>query len=100
MDRAKIELEVLGINQTTNCVHAVASYDGAYQMRTGKSGGGFSRYCFAFAISVDTGKVLAYDVSCNSCVACHTHENKRRNNEIAEEEFHAPPSSRSMRRFN
>ena len=63
-------IEILGTNPETNCVHAIASYDAAYQMRSGKSGGGFSRYCFASLMSVDTSKVLSYEVSCNSCRTC------------------------------
>ena len=54
---------IIGTNPETYCVHAIASYDGAYQMRSGKSGGGFSRYCFASAISVDTSKVLSYELT-------------------------------------
>ena len=49
MDKAKAQLEeMLGLNETTHTVHAVGSFDGAYQQqRSGKAGGGFSRYCFA-----------------------------------------------------
>ena len=36
----------------------------------GESGGGFSRYCIACAISVETGKVLSYEIACNSCKLC------------------------------
>ena len=46
------------------------SYDGAYQKRTGKGGGGFARYCFASAISIETGKVLSFEVACNGCRYC------------------------------
>ena len=35
-----------------------------------KKGGGFSRYCIACAISVETGKVLSYEIACNSCKLC------------------------------
>ena len=89
MQSAKIELEVMhGTNSITNCVHAVASYDGAYQIRSKKGGGGYSPYCFASAISVDTGKVLAYDVACNSCRQCNMYASKLRENKITEEEHH------------
>ena len=56
-------------------VHAIASYDGSYQQRSGKSGGGFSRYCFAAAISANTGKVLSYGIASNSCKLCNEYEN-------------------------
>ena len=36
----------------------------------GKSGGGFSRCCVACAISVESGKVLSYEIACNSCRFC------------------------------
>ena len=61
MDKARIELEhILGINESTGLVHAIGSFDGAYQMRSGKAGVGFSRYCFASIISSETSKVLQY----------------------------------------
>ena len=89
MNNAKLQLEgIIGLNPTTNCVHTVASYDGAYQMRSGESGGGFSRYCFASAISVITGKVIAYDVAGNSCRLCVDWENRLRNGDITEQEHH------------
>ena len=47
-------------------VHIIGSYDGAYQKRPSRMGGGFSRYCFASLIEMQTGKVVAYDVACNS----------------------------------
>ncbi|KAI6661845.1 hypothetical protein LOD99_9797 [Oopsacas minuta] len=51
MEAAKNELEILhGLNHVSNCVHIVASYDGAYQIRNKKSGGGFSPYCYASAL--------------------------------------------------
>ena len=88
MNNAKLELEGLfGVNSSSKCVHCVASYDGAYQMRPTKGGGGFSRYCFASAISVDTGRVLSYDVACNSCEECSEYENKLRNKLISEKEY-------------
>ena len=89
MMEAKIGLEsILGINPLTNCVHAVVSYDGAYQIRSKKGGGGYSPYCFASAISVDTGKVVAYDVACNNCRVCNMYASKLRENEMTEEEHH------------
>ncbi|KAI6654474.1 hypothetical protein LOD99_870 [Oopsacas minuta] len=89
MDAAKNELETLhGLNHVSNCVHIVASYDGAYQIRNKKSGGGFSPYCYASAIAVGTGKVVAYDVACNSCKQCTIYANKLRDNAITTEEHH------------
>ena len=38
--------------------------------RGGNSGGGFSRYCVACSKSVKTGKVLNYEIACNSCRFC------------------------------
>ena len=69
----------------TKLVQAVLSNDGAYQVRSGKSGGEFSTYCFASAISIDMGKVVAYEVGCNSCRECTLYGNKLRE-EITEEE--------------
>ena len=51
-------------------LEVTVSYDGAYQKRGGKSGCGFSRYCVVCAISVETGKVLKYEIACNSCKMC------------------------------
>ena len=48
--------------------------------------GGFRRYAFASALSDDTGKVLSYEVGCNSCKPCILYANKLRDNEITEEE--------------
>ena len=78
----------MGINPLTNCVHAVVSYDSAYQIRSKKGGGGYSPHCFASAISVDTGKVVAYDVACNNCRVCNMYASKLRENEMTEEEHH------------
>ena len=89
MMRAKIELEnIYGINPLTNSVHAVVSYDGAYQIRSKKGGGGYSPYCFAAAISVETAKVLSYDVACNTCRQCNMYANKLRDGELSEEQHH------------
>ena len=46
------------------------SYDGAHQKRTGKGGGGFGRYCFASAISIETGEDLSFGFACNGCRHC------------------------------
>ena len=60
-----------------NYVLTIASYDDSYQQRSGKSGGGVSRYCFAAAISTSIGKVLSYDIASNSCKLCKEYENLR-----------------------
>lgn len=87
MDKAKYELcDIHGVNRDDR-VEVIASYDGAYQQRSGKSGGGFSRYCFASCIAVETGKVLSYGVACNSCSSCNKHENLLREDTISLEEF-------------
>ena len=36
----------------------------------GKSGGGFSIYCIACAISVESVKVLNLEIACNGCRFC------------------------------
>ena len=88
MDRAKMELEsIYKLVSLNNRVHCVASYDGAYQLRSGKSGGGFSRYCFSSAISVNSGKVLSYDVACNSCPGCNEFELKLNKKQISESDY-------------
>ena len=51
-------------------VHITGSYDGAYQRRSSKNSGGFSRYCYSSLIDMQTGKVVAYEVACNSCPRC------------------------------
>ena len=43
-------------------------------MRTGKSGRGFSRYCFAAAISISTAKMITYGIASNSCKLCVEYE--------------------------
>ena len=67
-----MELESLSkLVSSNNRVHCVAFYDGANQLRSGKSGGDFSRYRFSFAIFIVFGKVLSYEVACNSCPRCN-----------------------------
>ena len=88
MDRARMELEsIYQLVSSNNRVHCVASYDGAYQLRSGKSGGGFSRYCFSSAISIDSGKVLSYEVACNSCPRCNEFELKLNKKQISEIDY-------------
>ena len=87
MEMAVNQLRVLhSVDISSQYVEVIGTFDGAYQQRSGKSGGGFSRYCFAAAISAETGKVLSYDVACNSCAYCSTLDNKLRDSVIPLEE--------------
>ena len=96
MDRAISELRTIQQISNSQYLRTMVSYDGAYQQRSGKSGGGFSRYCFGAAISVETGKVLSYGVACNSCRICSNYANQYRSEAISYEELqekkelHAP----------
>ena len=63
------------------------SYDGAYQKRTGKGGGGFARYCFASAISIETGQVLSFEVACNGCRYCVEKQQALREKRITVEDY-------------
>ena len=96
MDRATTELRTMQHIGNSQYLRTMVSYDGAYQQRSGKSGGGFSRYCFGAAISVETGKVLSYGVACNSCRICSNYANQLRTEAISYDEFqekkelHAP----------
>ena len=67
-------------------VYIIGSYDGAYQKRSSKMGGGFSRYCFASLIDMETGKVVAYNVACNSCPRCTELRHKLRDGILTAEE--------------
>ena len=69
-------------------VHVTASYDGSYQKRGGKAGGGFSRYCFSSAIEIDSGKIIAYDVACNSCQRCTELLHKFRADKLSSLEYY------------
>ena len=64
------------VDPCTSQFRALASYDGSYQQRGGKAGGGHSRYFFAAAISTDTNQVLSYGIACNSCPLCTEYGNK------------------------
>ena len=68
-------------------VEVVGTFDGAYQQRSGKAGGGFSRYCFAAAIAAETGRVVSYGVACNSCAFCSSMDNRLRDSVISRELF-------------
>ena len=94
MERARDELFAFHQTDPMNpYVETVASFDGAYQMRSGKMGGGFSRFCFGAAISVNLAKVVAYGIACNSFRLCTEYQNKKRGQTITEEHFLAWKSS-------
>ena len=63
-NRAFEELRRLHNTPGEEFLEIAVSYDGAYQKREGRSGGGFARYCFSAAIPVQTGKVLTYEIAC------------------------------------
>ena len=85
MDKAALELEKKFGKYALDNVHDIASFDGDYQKRSTKSGGGYSRYCFGSVISMSNGKVLAYDVACNNCSRCTFFENQFLDKEVTEE---------------
>ena len=70
-------------------VHITASYDGAYQKRSSKIGGGFSRFCFVSLIDMSTGKVVCYDVACNSCPKCTDLRHQLRAGKLSPVEYQA-----------
>ena len=69
-ERAANELRAKYQVPEDDMLEVEVSYDGAYQRRGGSKGGGHSRYCFASAISTVSGKVLDFEVACNSCRLC------------------------------
>ena len=73
-------------DKTTEYVTTVGTFDGAYQQRSGKSGSGFSRSCFAAAITAETGKVISYEVGCNSCAVCTRINDRYLSNSIKKEQ--------------
>ena len=88
MDRARDSLKtLLGIDPSVSQFRAMASYDGSYQQRGGKAGGGHSRYCFAAAISTDNKRVLSYDIACNSCPLCTEYANRLRDGKISSTDY-------------
>ena len=68
--RAALELRNKHNTAESEFLEVTVSYDGAYQKGGGESGREFSRYCVAWAISVENGKVLNYEIACNSCKMC------------------------------
>ena len=75
------------VRENEQYLKTMVSYDGSYQQRSGKSGGGFSKYCFAAAISVLTGKVISYGIACNSCSQCSEYSNRFRAQKISIEDY-------------
>ena len=87
MDRAALELETLHGRCENGLIHDIASFDGAYQKRSTKGGGGYSRYCFASVISMKLGKIVAFDVACNSCRECTRFANMLEDQGLDKEEY-------------
>ena len=87
MDRAAIELETLHGRSENGLIHDIASFDGAYQKRSSKGGGGYSRYCFGSVISMTIGKILEYDVACNNCRECTRIANMLEDQYMEKEEY-------------
>ena len=88
MDKARDELRAIRqLDPSTKYVTAVGTFNGAYQQRSRKSGGGFSRYCFAAAIIAETGKVVSYGVAFNTCSLCNILGNRLKREQISIEEF-------------
>ena len=69
-NRAAQKLRDIHGKSSEEILQVPVSYDGAYQKRTGKGGGGFARYCFTSAISIETGEVLSFEIACNGCKYC------------------------------
>ena len=88
MERARDSLKtLLDIDSSVTQFKAIASYDGSYQQRGGKAGGGHSRYCFAAAISTDNKRVLSYGIACNSCSLCTEYGNRLRDGKILSSDY-------------
>ena len=85
MEKATIELEDSHGRAEDGPIHEIASFDGAYQKRSTKGGGGYSRYCIGSVISMTLGKILAYEVACNSCRECTRLANMVENNTTEKE---------------
>ena len=87
MERAAIQLKASHGRSVDGLIHDIASFDGPYKKQSTKGGGGYSRYCFASVVSMTTGKVLAYEVACNSCSECTRHANMLEGKRIGKEEY-------------
>ena len=87
MERAVNDLEATHSRSEDGLIHEIASFDGVYKKRSSKGGGGYSRICFGSVISMAIGKVLAYEVACNSCRECTRNANMVEDNRICKEEY-------------
>ena len=88
MDSARDRLHILqSVGPSASHVRIVVTYDGCYQMRSGKAGGGFSRYCFTSAKAVDTAQDISYGIGCNSCHICILYENKLKSNSTSAADY-------------
>ena len=86
-ERAANELRAKYQVHEDDMLEVEVSYDGAYQRRGGSKGGGHSRYCFASAISTVSGKVLDFEVACNSCRLCTEKQQALRENRIGRDQY-------------
>ena len=87
-DRVRYELRIYHNTDPANPnVETVVSFDGAYQMRSVKMGGGFIRYCFGAAISVHTATVVSYGIASNSCKFCIQKLNAYQSGTTSDEEY-------------
>ena len=88
MLKARDNLRTLhGTDSSEDYVTTVGKFDGAYQQRSGKSGGGFSRCAYSACIIAETGKVISYGIACNSCTVCTRINNRFPNNAIDCDEY-------------
>ena len=86
-DRAANELHNKYNIQQNHLLPVEVSYDGAYQRRGGSKGGGHSRYCFPSAISTESGKVLDFEIACNSCRQCTEKQQALKENRISRDQY-------------
>ena len=86
-ERAANELRAKYQVPEDDMLEVEVSYDGAYQRRGGSKGGGHSRYCFASAISTVSGKVLDFEVACNSCRLWTEKQQALRENRIGRDQY-------------
>ena len=84
-NRAAQKLRDLHGKSGEELLNVSVSYDGAYQKRSGKGGGGFARYCFAPAISIET--VLSFEVACNGCRYCIEKQEALRDKRLSRENY-------------
>ena len=88
MDRARIKLEsIYKLVSSNNRIHCGACFDGAYQLRSAKSGGDFVSTVSLQRFLLTLVKVLSYDVASNSCPDCNEFELKLNKKQISECEY-------------